>query len=164
MIGKPMEHALNAQIKEELYSSHLYLAMSTHLEGLNFRGMAKWMRMQADEERGHALKFFDYIHERGGSVSLTAIDQPKGQWPTVLALFTAAMAHERSITAKINGLADQALAEKDHASASFLTWFVKEQVEEEATLDPIIKRLEAIGDHASGLYFLDHELGKRGGD
>jgi ferritin len=158
-----MEQALNGQLKEELYSSHLYLAMSAHLEALNFRGMAKWMRIQAEEERGHGLKFFEYVHERGGSVSLTGIDQPKGQWPTVLALFGAAMAHERSITARINALADQAIAEKDHATAVFLTWFVKEQVEEEATLDPIIKRLEAIGDHPSGLYFLDHELGKRTG-
>jgi len=162
MIGKNMQQALNQQINDEVYSSYLYLAMSGHLEGLSFRGMAKWMRQQAREEMSHAMKFFDFLYERGGSVTLLDINQPQAQWPSILAAFKAAAAHERSITEKIHTLVDKAIAEKDHATANFLQWFVKEQVEEEATLAPIVSRLEAIGDHTGALYYLDHELGKRG--
>lgn len=162
MIGKNMEQALNTQINAELYSFYLYLAMSGHLEGLNFKGMAKWMRVQAQEEMGHAMRFFDFLHERGAAVTLLAIDQPQAKWASIPAVFKAAAAHERSITKKIHALVDKAVAEKDHATANFLQWFVKEQVEEEATLTPIVARLEAIGDSTGALYFLDHELGKRG--
>jgi ferritin len=162
MIGKGMQQALNQQLHDEVYSFYLYLAMSAHLEGLNFRGMAKWMRMQAQEEMSHAMKFFDFLHERDGSVTLLAIDQPQAKWPSIVAAFKAAAAHERSITKKIHALMDTAIAEKDHATANFLQWFVKEQVEEEATLAPIVGRLEAIGDQTGALYFLDHELGSRG--
>jgi ferritin len=162
MIGKTMEQALNTQMNAELYSFYLYLAMSAHLEGLSFRGMAKWMRVQAQEEMGHAMRFFDFLHERGAAVTLLAIDQPQAKWASIPAAFKAAAAHERSITKKINALVDKAVAEKDHATANFLQWFVKEQVEEEATLTPIVARLEAVGDSTGALYFLDHELGKRG--
>jgi ferritin len=157
-----MEQALNGQINEELYSAYLYLAMSAHLEGQSFKGMASWMRVQAREEVGHAMRFFDFLHERGGSVTLPAINKPQAKWPSVAALFKAAAAHERSITAKIHALVDKAAEDKDHATANFLQWFVKEQVEEEATLAPIVTRLEAIGDATGALYYLDHELGKRG--
>ena len=162
MIGKAIEKTINEQINAELYSFYLYLAMSAHFDESGFPGFAKWMKAQAQEEMSHALKFIGFVHERGGVVTLTAIDQPKGEWPTVLAAFKAAYAHEQHITKRINTLMDEALAAKDHATANFLQWFVKEQVEEEATLDPIVTRLEAVGDHAGAIYYLDHELGKRG--
>jgi ferritin len=162
MIGKPMEQALNKHLKEEMYSFYLYLAMSAYLEGLNFKGIAAWMRVQAQEEYAHAMKFFDFLHERGGAVTLLALEQPQAQWASVLAAFKAAYAHERSITKKIHALVDKATAEKDHATANFLQWFVKEQVEEEATAETIVKRLEAVGDSPGAIYYLDHQLGKRG--
>ena len=162
MISKAMEKALNEQINAELYSFYLYLAMSTHFQHSNFAGMARWMRTQGQEEMGHAMKFIDHLHERGGAVTLAAIEQPKGEWPSVLAAFEAAFGHEKSITKRINTLVDEAVAAKDHATANFLQWFVKEQVEEEASLDPIVTRLKAIGDSQGALYYLDHELGKRG--
>jgi len=162
MISKTMEQALNKHLKEEAYSFYLYLAMSAYLEQANFKGMAKWMRVQAQEEMTHAMKFFDHLHERGGAVKLLAIEQPKATWPSIAAAFQAAMEHERSITKKINALVDKAAAENDHATANFLQWFVKEQVEEEATVEPIVKQLEAIGEHMGALYHLDHQLGKRG--
>ena len=162
MIGKSMEQALNAQINEEMYSFYLYLSMAAHLEGMNFKGMARWMRVQAQEEMGHAMRFFDFLFERGGSVTLSGINQPQAKWASVAALFKAAAAHERSITKKIHALVDKSASEKDHATANFLQWFVKEQVEEEATLVPITSRLEAIGENVGALYYLDHELGKRG--
>lgn len=162
MISNAMEKSINEQINAELFSFYLYLAMSTHFQQENFSGFAKWMRVQAQEEMSHAMKFVDYVHDRAGAVTLAAIEQPKGEWPSVLAAFEAALAHEKSITKRINTLMDKAIAAKDHATATFLQWFVKEQVEEEATLDPIVTRLKAIGESQGGLYFLDHELGKRG--
>ena len=162
MITKTMEQALNKHLKEEMYSFYLYLSMSAYLEGLNFKGIASWMRVQAQEEYNHAMKFFDCLHERGGAVTLLALEQPQAQWASVLAAFKAAYAHEKGITKKIHTLLDKATAEKDHATANFLQWFVKEQVEEEATAETIVKRLEAIGDSPGALYYLDHELGKRG--
>ncbi len=164
MISKPMEQALNKQLKDEAYSFYLYLAMSAYLEQINFKGMAKWMRIQAQEEMTHAMTFFDHLHERGGTVKLLALEEPAATWPSVLAAFQAAMEHERSITKKIHALVDKAAAETDHATVNFLQWFVKEQVEEEASLDPIIRQLVAIGDHMGALYRLDHQLGKRGGE
>ena len=162
MIGKPMEQALNKHLKEEMYSFYLYLAMSAYLEGLNFKGMAAWMRVQAQEEYAHAMKFFDFLHARGGTVTLLALDQPQSEWASVLAAFKAAHGHERGITKKIHALVDKATTEKDHATANFLQWFVKEQVEEEATVETIVKRLGAVGDSPGALYYLDHDLGKRG--
>lgn len=162
MIAKPIEKAINDQINAELYSFYLYLAMSARFEETGFPGLARWMRTQAQEEMSHAMKFFAFVHERAGAVQLAAIEQPKGEWPTVLAAFKAAQAHERNVTKRINTLMDKAIEGRDHATAGFLQWFVKEQVEEEATLEPIVTRLEAIGDHPGALYYLDHELGKRG--
>jgi ferritin len=162
MLSKTMEKALNEQIREEYYSSYLYLAMSAKLESANMHGMAHWMRLQAQEEMVHALKIFDHVHERGGTVTLLAIDQPKGNWSTGLAAFEAAYKHEQHITKAINTLLDKAVAEKDHATANFLQWFVKEQVEEEANVEPIVRRLELVGDNLAALFVLDHELGARG--
>ena len=162
MIAKTMEQALNKHLKEEMYSFYLYLAMCAYLEQLNFKGMGAWMRVQALEEYAHAMKFFDFLHERGGNVTLLALDQPQAEWASVLAAFKAAHGHERSISKKIHALVDKATPEKDHATASFLQWFVKEQVEEEATVETIVRRLEAVGDSPGALYYLDHELGKRG--
>jgi ferritin len=161
MLSKPMELALNKQINEELFSAYLYLAMAAYFEQGNYRGMASWMKIQFKEEMSHALKMFDYVHERGGAAKLAAIEQPKPTWTSPLAAFEAALTHERSITKKIYALVDKATGEKDHGTANFLQWYVKEQVEEEASVEPIVKQLEAIGDHLGALYHLDHQLGKR---
>jgi len=162
MLSKAMHKALNAHLKEEMYSFYVYLAMSAYLEQSNFKGLAKWMRVQAEEERGHAMRFFDYLNDRNAAVTLLAIEQPTAEWAGAAAAFEAALAHERSITKKIAALMDRAVAEKDHGTANFLQWFVKEQVEEEATLEPIVRRLADISGHLGGLYYLDHQLGKRG--
>ena len=156
-----MEAALNEQIREEMYSSYLYLAMSAFFEGLDLRGMAKWMRLQAQEEFGHAMKLFDYIFERGGAVTLKALAEPQATWASPAAAFAAALAHERHITACIHRLVEQAAAERDHGTVNFLQWFVKEQVEEEASVEPIARRLEKIGDHMMGLLLIDRETGGR---
>ena len=161
MLKPPIEKALNEQLKEEMNSFYIYLSMSAYFESKGFRGMASWMAKQANEEFTHAMKFFGYIHERGGSVTLQALDKPKAKWASPVEAFKAAAEHEKHISACIDTLVDAATAQRDHATANFLQWFVKEQVEEEATVDVIVQRFALGGEQPVGLLFLDRELGGR---
>ena len=161
MISKKITDAFNGQINAETYSAYLYWSMSAALEDMNLPGFANWMRIQAQEEMSHAMKFYNHIIERGGKVVLTAIDAPPIQWDSVKAVFENALAHEQKVTGLINNLMDLTIAEKDHAGSMFLQWFVTEQVEEEATAAEILGKLEIAGGTASGLYMLDKEMAAR---
>ncbi len=161
MLSKKIEKALNEQINAELYSSYLYLAMSSYLSSVNLNGFATWMRLQAQEELTHAMKFYDYVVERGGRVILEAIDKPQAEWKDVVEIFEAALEHEKYITGRINDLMTLAMDEKDHATASFLQWFVDEQVEEEASVDEILQQLKMIDGKGPGLFMLDREARQR---
>jgi ferritin len=161
MFHQKIQDAFNHQINAELFSSYLYLSMSAYFESQGFKGMATWMRIQAQEEELHAMKFFDFINERGGRVVMTAIEAPKTEWSSPLEVFEDAYAHERKVTGLINGLVDLALAEKDHAAHVFLQWFVTEQVEEEASATEVIDGLKLAGDKGTALLMLDRELGQR---
>lgn len=162
MISPTLEKALNDHLNEEMFSFYLYLSMSAYLETQNMKGMAHWMRTQAEEEYGHARKFYEFLNDRGGRVILGALSQPQAEWASPLAAFEAALAHERHITQRIGALVDAARAENDHATFAFLQWFVNEQVEEEATLEPIIKQMQDTQASKGALYYLDRQLGKRG--
>ncbi len=151
MISKKMQTALNKQINEELFSSYLYLAMSADFEAKNLMGAAKWMKMQADEELEHAMKFFHFVLERGGEVDLLPIGKPQKSWKTPLAAFQDAEKHEQHITGCINDLFELAGKEKDYATQSMLKWFVDEQVEEEASVGEIVAKLEMVSDSKNGL-------------
>ena len=131
MINKPMQDAMNDQINRELYSSYLYLSMAAYLEDRNLPGFAHWMRVQEAEERGHAMKLYDFMVERGGRVMLKAIDAPKTEWNSTLELAEEVAAHEAKITASINALYELAFKEKDYPTQIMLQWFITEQVEEE---------------------------------
>lgn len=161
MINEKIEQAFNKQINAETYSAYLYWSMSAALEKMNLPGFANWMRIQAQEEMTHAMKFYSHIIERGGTVTLTAIDAPQVEWDSVKAVFEAALEHEQLVTSLINGLMDKAIEERDHAANMFLQWFVTEQVEEEATAMDVLGKLEVVGDRAGGLYMLDKEMGQR---
>ena len=161
MLNQKIQDALNEQIKNELYSAYLYLSMSAYCESVNMPGMAHWMRMQELEERVHALKMFDFVHERGGRVVLQAIDQPPAGFESLRDVFRETLAHEQKVTAMINSLYALAVQEKDYASQIFLQWFVTEQVEEEDSVGQVIETLEMIGDSRQGLLMLDRELGGR---
>ena len=161
MIGEKMQKALNAQIKEEMGSAHIYLSMTAYFHSEGWDGMAHWMRVQTREELGHAMKLFEYIVERDGRVEIPALDQPKQEWDSPLAAFQNAYKHEQYITGKIDELVELAAAEKDNASSAFLQWYVTEQVEEEASALKIVNLLERIGDSPNGLIMLDVHLGKR---
>ena len=161
MLKPNIQEALNEQINAELYSSYLYLSMSAHFESQTLAGMANWMRIQAQEELVHAMKFFDFINERDGRVLLTRIEDPKTEWASPLDAFADSLGHEVKVTGLINALVDLSLAEKDHATNTFLQWFVTEQVEEESAAKTIVDKLKLIGDNPVALYMLDGELGQR---
>ncbi len=161
MMTSKMEKALNEQINEELYSAYLYLAMSAWFESQNLPGFASWMRVQTREENAHAMKFFEFIHERRGRVALKAVKEPGKEWDSPLAAFEAALEHEKHITGRINELVNLAVAEKDHATAGFLQWFVKEQVEEEASADRVVQMLKMAANAPGALLMLDHQMGER---
>ena len=160
-ITAKMQNELNKQINRELFSEYLYLSMSAYFESLNFKGFAHWMKMQAVEEHVHAMKIFDYLFERGGSVTLDSIKKPQGKWKSPLDAFKAAYGHEQEITMWIGRLKDAAANAKDHATDVFLDWFVKEQVEEEEQSREIVEKLKSIGDSKPALFMLDSILGKR---
>ncbi len=153
--------AFNEQINVELFSSYLYLSMSTWLESKGLKGTAHWMRMQSQEETGHVTKFIDFVQERDGRVILTAVGSPQTEWKSPVDVFEDVCAHEAEVTARINKLVDLSIAESDHAANAFLQWFVTEQVEEEATARDVRDKLKLAGDSGAVLYMIDQELGGR---
>ena len=161
MIGKNLQDAMNEQINKELFSSYLYLSMATYFEGKNLSGFANWMRVQADEEREHAMKFYDFILECGGHVELKAIEAPKSEWSSNLEVVEEVAAHEAKVTASIHALYELALAEKDYPSQVMLQWFISEQVEEEKNAAEIVASLKMIEARETAVLQLDHRLSKR---
>ncbi len=164
MLGKKLQSAINEQIKNELYSGYLYLAMSAYFQAANLPGFARWMRVQAAEEQQHALKFFDFVNERGGRVELQAIDQPPVQFQSPQAVFEQVLEHEKKVTSLINKLYELALGEKDYPAQVMLQWFIEEQVEEEANATQIVETLKMVGEKGQALVMLDRQLGTRGKD
>lgn len=164
MISKTMQDAINEQINKELFSAYLYLSMAAYFEDKNLPGFAHWMTLQAGEEQEHAMKFYEYLHDRGGRVLFKAIDAPKTEWKTSSEVFSETLEHEQMITASINALYELALKEKDYPAQIMLQWFINEQVEEEKNASDIISQLELIDAHGTAVLMLDKQLGKRGED
>ncbi|MGC8492944.1 MAG: ferritin [Syntrophobacteraceae bacterium] len=160
-MNEKMSNALNAQINAELYSSYLYLSMASYCKRLNLEGFTRWMEVQALEELSHAMKFFNFVNERGAKVELTTIEGPPTSWDAPLSVFEAVYNHELKVTGLIYDLVNLATEVKDHAVVNFLQWFVNEQVEEETSADNIVQKLKLIGSDGGGLYMLDQELARR---
>lgn len=163
MLSKPVLTAMNEQITHEMYSAYLYLSMSAYFESENLPGFASWMRKQFHEEQEHAFKFFDYIQDRGGQVSLQAIPQVKVDFKSPEEVFALSYEHEQKVTALINNIYKLATENNDVASQVFLHWFIDEQVEEEKNVSDALAMLKKIGSSVGSLYQLDHTMGKRGG-
>jgi ferritin len=161
MISDKMQKALNDQINAEIFSSYLYLAMAAHLESENWNGLAAWMKVQSGEEYGHAMKFYKYVHDVEGKVTLEAIEKPKSSWKSPLQAFEEAHKHELYITERINKLVALANEESDYATGLFLNYFVNEQVEEVSTVTQIVHKFNLLGDNKTSLFLLDRELGMR---
>ena len=160
-ISKEMEKAFNSQIQKEMESSYLYLSMSTWFESEDFPGFAHGKRKQAAEETEHAMKMMSSATERSGRVVLEAIPAPKSSWKSPIDALNETLGHEQMVTKRIYDMVNLAAQEGDLASASYLDWFVKEQVEEEASANQIISVLKKVGDSQVGLYTLDRQLNAR---
>jgi len=163
MFSKRVSELMNKQIKYELDSAYLYLSMAAYFEGENLSGLAHWMRLQAKEEQAHAMKFYGFIFERGGSVTLLGIDQPPAKFESVRAVFMQTLEHEKKVTGLIEAIYAAAVEDKDYASQTFLNWFIDEQVEEEKNATNILETMRIGGDSGAALLILDHHLGSRGG-
>ena len=161
MLSDTVLTALNDQIKSELDSSYLYFSMSAYFESESLTGFAHWMRVQAHEEFGHVMKYYNFIHERGGRVTLQVLDQPSSDFASPRDVFEKTLAHEQSVSAEIRRLYELVSSEKDYASGIFVEWFIKEQVEEESSVQRIIDLLERAGDSGPALLALDQQLGNR---
>ncbi len=161
MIGPKMQEALNRHVQQETFSSHLYLAMSAWCEAKAWKGFARWLRIQSDEERGHATKSLDFLLARGGEARLAQIDAPPSAWASINEVFERVLEHERKVTAFVNDLHGVAEQERDKAAQVFLQWFIAEQVEEEARVVEILDRLRMVGDRPGAALYLDKEYGKR---
>lgn len=153
--------AYNRQIVLELESSLAYLQMAAHFEAAGLAGMASWMRLQSEEERAHALKFFDFVLDRGNEVVLGAVGAPRAEFAGPQEVFGVALEQERRVSAAISELYRLASEVGDAASFALLQWFLEEQVEEESTVGGILDRLRLAGDDGPALLQLDRELASR---
>lgn len=161
-MNEKVQAAFNDQINEELFSSYIYLAMAAHFEAMNLGGFAGWMRLQAQEEVTHAMRFFDHINRRGGRVVLKAVGEPPMDFGTPLQAFEKALAHEQHITGCIYDLYKLATEEGDYPAQIELQWFIDEQVEEEENAGRAVDQLKMAGDNKGALLLLDREFGQRG--
>ena len=161
MIKSTVELALNEQINAEFHSAYLYLSMSAHFQSSGLVGYANWMRIQFQEELAHATRFFDYVNERGGRVRLAPIQEVQVEFLDIVDVFEKTLAHEQMVTGRINKLMDISIEENDHATKSFLQWFVDEQVEEEGNVEQILNNLRLIKGEGQGLLMMDREMQQR---
>ena len=163
-MNKKVETAINDQINAELYSAYLYLSMAAYAEAEGLPGFGNWMKLQADEEVAHAMKFFNYVAERGGRVTLAAIDQPDVEFEGPQDLFEKTLQHEQLVTSLIHDLYALTVEEKDYASQILLQWYIEEQVEEESSANEILDQIRLAGAKGHVLLMLDRALGSRAAD
>jgi len=161
MLSKKIQDSLNEQINVELFSAYVYLSMSAHFASQHLDGFATWMKLQAQEELGHAMKYYGYMMERGAQVAFKAVQAPAGNWANPAQVFEESLKQEQKSTKLINAQMDLAIGEKDYATQIFLEWFVTEQVEEEDSITSILEKLKLIGNDANGLLMMDQKLGQR---
>jgi ferritin len=160
-LSNKLEKVLNDQINLELCSAYAYFGMAAYFERTAFTGFGKWMELQSKEELSHASRFFKYIVERGGKVTLQVIPEPKCDYKSPHDVFKASLGHEQRVSAAICAIYELAAAEKDYATLSFLKWFLDEQVEEERNVGDILAKLELVGENHNGLYQIDKQAGRR---
>ena len=161
MLSEKLEKSLNDQITFEFYSSYTYLAMAAYCEASDLSGFANFFRVQAKEELDHAMKLYDYVFQKGGRVILGEIEEPKKEYESMVDVFETGLAHERIVTSKIYAITDIATEEREHATMSFLKWFIDEQVEEENNFNSLLKKVKRCESNPAALYMLDDELANR---
>ena len=153
---------MNVQINKEMYSAYLYLSMAAHFSHANLSGLSHWMKAQAKEEMEHAMKFYEFLNDRGEKFELQSIAQPDSKFGSPIKVFEQVLEHEIFVTSRIHLLYEIAVSEKDYPTQVFLQWFVNEQVEEEKHATEILEALKLGGESGSALLMMDKALGTRG--
>jgi ferritin len=161
MLNQVMQEAINDQINHELFAMYSYLSMSAFCEDKQFRGCARWMRLQSQEEYGHAMRLYDFLIARQGRVRLRPIAEPQIEFTSVPEVFQKALAQEQEVTEQINALYELSFKEKAFAALVELEWFINEQVEEEKSARDIVAKFELVKNDPAALLDLDRELGSR---
>jgi ferritin len=161
MLSEKLVEEFNEQIKHEFFSANYYLSMAAYCKDQNLDGFANFFIVQAEEERFHAMKFFNFLDEMGSRVVITGYDDPRTDFESMSDVFAAGLEHEQFVTKRIHHLMDIAMDEKSYPAISFLNWFVDEQVEEEATMTDLLEKLKLINNNPNGLFMLDKELSTR---
>lgn len=164
MMSPTVQKALNKQIHAELRASYAYLAMSAYCDRTNFKGCARWMRIQSQEEYGHAMKLLDFMLARGGKVELRELDPPKHDFKSVVEVFETAYGQEQEVSKQIDTLYELATKEKAYAAMVQLEWFITEQVEEEKSMREIVAQMNMVRNDPASLLDIDRELGGRAPD
>ncbi len=161
MLPKKLLAKLNEQITHEFYSAHYYLAMASYFKKEELDGFANFFIVQAEEERSHAMKFFEFINDQGEEALITGFKDPKRDFKSVEEIFTLALEHEKLVTGLITELMKTAQEEKHYPSIGFLQWFIDEQVEEEASMSRLLSLVKRVGEQGHGILMLDRELAGR---
>ena len=162
MLNSKVADLLNDQINKELYSAYLYLDFANYYESKGLEGFANWYKIQAQEERDHAMLFYQYLHNNGAKVTLEAIGKPDKVFENLMDPLTYGLQHEEYVTSLINNIYAVALEVHDFRTMQFLDWFIKEQGEEETNAQHLISKMELVGMNAKGgLYMMDSELKTR---
>ena len=160
-MNEKIEKMINDQMNFEFYSGYIYKAMAAYCDSIDLTGFANWLKVQVEEETYHAEKMYNYLLERGARPFWTEVPGPPKDWDSVKAVFENALEHEKIVTDRINKIMTAAIEENDHATRSFLNWYVDEQVEEEASVDAILKKLELVKESGHGLFMMDKDLAAR---
>ena len=161
MMNEKVRDLLNQQINKEFYSAYLYLDFSNYFEDAGLDGFANWYKVQAQEERDHAMLFYQYLQNENEKVELFAIDKPDKELTSDMAVLLAGLEHEKYVTSLINEIYSRAHEVKDFRAMQFLDWFVKEQGEEETNANDMISKMELFGSDPKSLYMLNQELAAR---
>ena len=161
MLDKKVSELLNNQINKEFYSAYLYLDFSNYYYDQGLDGFGNWFKVQAQEERDHAMLFIQYMQNNGEKIELNAVDKPDVALTDAKTVLEETLKHEQYVTSLIHNIYDAAYSVKDFRTMQFLDWFVKEQGEEETNANDLIKKMELFGGDAKSLYMLDQELGGR---
>ena len=160
-MDKKVSELINDQINKELYSAYLYLDFANYYASVGLDGFENWYKIQAQEERDHAMLFLTYLHNNGEDVTLGAIAKPDWERGDNMTPLKAGLEHEKYVTSLIDNIYQAAFDVKDFRTMQMLDWFVKEQCEEEKNAADMITKMELFGTDAKGLYMLNNELAGR---
>lgn len=161
MLSEKLHAALNAQMNYEFFSAHAYLAMAAYCTDESYDGFTNFFLVQAEEERFHAMKFYNYLSDMGYRATIEGFPAPDNDFESILDVFEHALKHEKEVTRRIYELSDIALEEREHATMAFLKWFIDEQVEEESTFNTLIAKISRIQNDSNAIFMLDAELANR---